>query len=378
MAEIAGEAVLCPVFGETVIRYNKVGTDSNAAFCAALLATLKASPELRSLHFTVSAHMADFEPSFEYLRSLSDVLRSYAFLVECTLDVNYCILPYHRFLPLIASWPKLRRLHLCNDSILSPRDGTTQMDPEDERKRHAFSNVTDLTFDLGMTKTIAILRATSFPTIQRCDLHLRLTNSVLPDLRPLFRSMSTDTLETLSFILQGPKGEPIAAFPSDWAPLGWFHNLRELSVVAQDTSCFGDALWDQYARSWPFLRRLEVEPNPSKGALTRATYKSLASIARWCPEIAKIAMHITDSPRPADLNSELEALPVAPSLTELQLWHSPIKDLEFVAECITTMFPSVWQTVRPSGLGKCDLYDTRWQTLFTLVEQCRRDIRPLA
>ncbi|KAJ7464107.1 hypothetical protein FB451DRAFT_454329 [Mycena latifolia] len=169
------------------------------------------------------------------------------------------------------------------------------------------------------------------------------TAEVMADLyHALAEHCTPKSLETLEVAIAYGQADNAHIIPGDVLKLlSCFTNLVEVTIEATIGYHLDDATIDELARAWPHLEdlRLKAEWHDHSPSVTLL---SLRTLARHCPHIHTLEMtfdasSVPESPRELHLREQL----LHPTLTTLNVAHSPITVAFDVARYISAMFSNL-------------------------------------
>ncbi|KAF5376500.1 hypothetical protein D9615_008661 [Tricholomella constricta] len=153
-------------------------------------------------------------------------------------------------------------------------------------------------------------------------------------------------------------------------PLLAFHNLHSLVIQPIEGFDLDDASLEQLAKALPCLEALMLGVFTSIIHLAkrpRVTLSSLRTLARYCPDLRHIGLHLDACiPCAAETTSSTRHT----SLGYLVLGKSPIEDDVMVASFLSEIFPNLKGilVVGPRSDGEVS-YENKWNAVTTLLKE---------
>lgn len=266
--------------------------------------------------------------------------------------------PFEEVGDIVSNWKKLRALHSCalpqsvmdqlisrntleslaielNNSIYPPYSGRL---PESLH-----------TFSLGGSSAILCTRYLKNVHASPTSLTMRIgaDDSTIEDVAELFRILpdhfSNTTVQTFSSELTSSywMSRSTESFRLDLAvlqPILVFTSLRIVDLSFFSTAGLDDDACTTMARSWPVLESLELGTADILMERPVATVRGLMAFLVHCPCLTNLAMVFDGTCRIPDA-SDIPSGVVNTRIEQINVAHSPLKDVNAMATCLGTLMP---------------------------------------
>lgn len=269
------------------------------------------------------------------------------------------------FLSEIAALPKLAELRVVRSSEYShDRDVVHPI---------AFSSLKGLLLDVKDTSSISrMLEDCMFPFLAELSISFDLVSGQPTDILELPRivrsHISCNNIGSLTVYKRGSRVMEIYSHAvismSSLHPLLDFRNLHHLEFRPRLAISLTDVDLESFARSWARLHTLKIVGEPNMGLHALPTFRGLAHLVRFCPDLANISVVLGEPEErvPSDLND----LPVSSNRVQLDFNHSVFSDVQFAALWISKMFPNFRRPDRSTTMTTMNLNE-----VFRMVERQR-------
>ncbi|KAH7888353.1 hypothetical protein F5I97DRAFT_686784 [Phlebopus sp. FC_14] len=193
---------------------------------------------------------------------------------------------------------------------------------------------------------------------ESCSLRIGADDSTLGDITELFRALPVHldktTLRSIVVELTGsycrwttPSSEPPCLNINLITPFLMFRSLTKVDLDVFSSAGLDDKAFDVMARTWPNLRTLALGTCDMYWDKPRATIKALLSLLIHCPNLEFLHLVFDGSiPLPSEIPCDIQNN----HITELQVGHSLIGDVNVIASYFIQLMPQLEKIISAKGL----------------------------